>query len=131
MEYRYHRDHFGLEYYIPEQLENRFLYLQERIRERMSIEGKYIESARGHVVMFLGEFSKYEVKFDKGSIWSKRTEDWYGSGDMGILVRIVEVNKDFVRYRKVRKFFLYFSVGSVYTLNKWSFLRIFGKDNEI
>lgn len=127
---RYYQDFSNRDYVLPLEKEERFLYLNKKIRDMR--EGKYAESARGHEIMLEGEFSRYRVSFAIGDIWYKQTEEWFNNGGIGMPIKIVRIRDDFIYFRRARKIFgIYFSVGSVYTLNKWSFLRIFTSEEKI
>lgn len=136
MELRYYQDFDKRDYVIPQEKEERFLYLIKKVTDMRS--GKYAESARGHEITFNGEFARYRVSFRVGGlvprsddIWYKQTEEWFGNGSIGMPVRIVKIKEDFISYKKVKKIFgIYFSYGLAYTLSKWSFLRIFTNNKE-
>lgn len=118
-----HIDHRGWEYALPLELSPRFWELVEKIKRL-----DYFETIRGYEILFDGTFAKYRVKMKRGGIWSKITPSWEGNDPSGTLIKIVKVEDSFIKYRKVKKFWrLYFSIGEVYTLNRWSFVRIFEK----
>lgn len=127
MEEIYHIDHRGREYVFPLELSPRFWELVEKIKRL-----DYIETIRGYEEVLQGEFGKYRISFKRGRIYSKRTPSWEGDDEKGtlikdsFLVRIVRIEKSFIKYRKIKKIWLfYFSIGEKYILNRWSFARIF------
>lgn len=123
MESSYYRDFSGGDYYIPKGMAERFDFLNDKLKTLIS-RGE-IETVSGYRIVFGGEFGRYRVFFNVGDVWYKSTESWQGNAERGTLVRIKKVDDSFISYKLVRKFGIYFSVGSLYTLNKWSFLRIF------
>lgn len=123
------------DYYIPSETEERFLYLRSIIEERER--GSFPESARGHSIVLESEFKNYLVQFNLGDLWRKKTESWQGNDEIGTedsfpVVRITKISESFIEYRGTTKYLgLYFSEGERYNLNKWSFLRIFEKGDNI
>lgn len=118
--FRYYKDHNNKDYYIPSCLEDRFDYLQQKIQRTQK---EYQESIAGHTIEFNSEFSKFEVKFKKGSIWEIKEE----CTDEEIFhVKILKVTDSVIYYKEIKPF-LWFMVTTGYrlNLNKWSFLRIF------
>lgn len=107
---RYLKNIDGNDYVIPLELVDRFLYLEEK---RKVQDGEYIESKRGHTIIFNAEFDRYRVTLKKGQIYSGA-------------IKIKKINGDFIHYKRARKIMgFYFSYGQIYILNKWSFFRIF------
>lgn len=110
---------FQNDYFIPDESEDRFLKLRNKI-QKLGEDPEFIEAYRGYKIVFLDEFNKYNVVFKKGNIHQKQTEEWMANSPRGTKVKIVKVFDSFIRYRELNKWFGYT------TLNKWSFLRIYG-----
>lgn len=100
------------DYWIPIYMEERFTSLRKKIQQ-LDQDG-YTEAKVGYSIVFKDEFRKYKITFKKRSTWND-------------YAKIVYIKGSFIFYKKVfKKFGFYFSTGPIYTLNKWSFLRLFG-----
>ena len=100
------------DYWIPIYMEERFISLRKKIQQLE--QDHHYEAKKGYSIVFKDEFRKYKISFKKHSTWNQS-------------VKIVNIKGSFILYKKVfMKFGFYFSTGPAYTLNKWSFLRIFG-----
>lgn len=65
---------------------------------------------------------------EKGKVYYKQTESWCGNDPKGTPVKVMGFIPltNFIKYKKVKKIFgINFAVGMTYSLNEFSFNRIF------
>jgi hypothetical protein len=121
----YYQSIFLKDYLIPDELEYRFVELNQKLR-KLSEDSDHNEAFTGYKIVFQDEFKPYLVNFKKGDIWEKQTEEWLGNAAIGTKVKIVSIQESFIYYKHIKEIFGYqFGTGYSYCLNKWSFLRIF------
>lgn len=105
----------SVNYYVPLDKEERFNYLMNKINTI-----SFSETVRGYRKVLSEEFREYRVNLVRWSLWRNSEGD---------LVKIVSIRNNFIRYRLVRKFWLwYIGYGYVLSLNEESFLRIFREE---
>lgn len=112
------------EYYIPKHLVEEFDSLRNKINSLA-----FQETKRGYEIVFSGKFNAYRVNLQKGKIFEKKVNTPNSPRNKkGEKVKITEIDGDFVRYQKVRRFlWLWIATDIRLTLNKISFLRIYGE----